>query len=133
MSLYVIGDTHLSMSPNIDKPMDKFGDNWIRHHEKIEKNWREVVSEDDTVIVAGDISWGLDMKDVMYDLEWIENLPGRKIMIKGNHDIWWQKITMLNSLFDDMTFIQNTSVELEDCVICGTRGWECPGSFPGWA
>ena len=129
MSLYVIGDLHLSMSPNIDKPMDKFGDNWIRHYEKIEKNWRQVVNDDDTVVVAGDISWGLKMEDVMYDLEWIEALPGNKIMIKGNHDIWWQKISMLNSLFDDMTFIQNTSVELDDCVICGTRGWECPGSY----
>lgn len=128
MSIFAIGDPHLSFAPGIDKPMDVFGDEWKDHAEKIKKSWQSCVGSEDTVVIAGDISWGLKMEEAMYDLEWIDALPGHKVMLKGNHDLWWASISRLNSLFDDMTFIQNTCYECEDAVICGTRGWSCPGS-----
>jgi predicted phosphohydrolase len=128
MSIYAIGDPHLSFSPNVDKPMDIFGEEWKDHTEKIKKSWLSCVKDDDTVVIAGDISWGLKMDEAMADLEWIDALPGKKVMLKGNHDLWWASISRLNSLFDDMFFIQNTSYVCEDAVICGTRGWSCPGS-----
>ena len=128
MSLYVIGDPHLSFSPGVDKPMDVFGEEWEGHAEKIKAAWESLVAPEDTVIVAGDISWGLKLEEAMPDLEWIDALPGRKIMIKGNHDLWWAGIGKLNGLFDDITFLQNDSVPAEGAIVCGTRGWVCPGS-----
>lgn len=125
MALYAISDLHLASAG--DKPMDIFGQNWYRHDEKIKDNWLELVSEDDTVLVAGDISWSMKMEQGMKDLEWIHNLPGRKIMVKGNHDYWWTSITKLNKLFEDMNFIQNNFFTYEDYAICGTRGWTYPG------
>lgn len=128
MSIFAIGDPHLSFSPEVDKPMDVFGNEWKDHGDKIKKSWLENVSKQDTVVIAGDISWGLKLDEAMPDLEWIDALPGRKVMLKGNHDLWWAGISKLNSLFDDMTFLQNSHFECEDVMICGTRGWICPGS-----
>lgn len=126
MALYAISDLHLSFST--DKPMSIFGDNWIEHENKIKKNWEEKVNENDTVLIGGDISWSMNADESREDLKWINDLPGRKIIIKGNHDYWWSSITKLNSLYDGMNFIQNNYFNYNEWAICGTRGWMCPGS-----
>lgn len=125
MALYAISDLHLDL--NGDKPMDVFGQNWFQHDKKIRDNWVKKVKDEDTVLIAGDISWSMKIEDGMNDLQWIHNLPGRKIMVKGNHDYWWVSITKLNNLYEDMKFIQNNFFVYEDYAICGTRGWICPG------
>lgn len=124
MSLYAISDPHLALK--IDKPMDIFGEQWINHDEKILKNWISEITPSDTVIIAGDISWSLKLSDGIEELKWIHNLPGRKIIVKGNHDLWWHSISKLNSIFDDCCFIQNNFEMYNDYAICGTRGWILP-------
>lgn len=125
MAIYAISDFHLAFTT--DKPMDVFGGNWYKHEEKIKENWLEIINDEDTVLIAGDISWSMKMEEGMMDLEWIHNLPGRKILVKGNHDYWWTSITKLNRLYEDMNFIQNNHFSYENYAICGTRGWMCPG------
>jgi predicted phosphohydrolase len=123
--LFAIGDLHLSFTS--EKPMGIFGANWDDHHLKIEKNWRVSVSEDDTVFLLGDLSWGLKFEEASADIEWIHELPGRKVLLKGNHDLWWQSVTRLRSLHEDMYYLQNDSVPLGDGVtLCGSRGWITP-------
>ncbi len=126
MALWAISDLHLAL--NSDKPMDIFGEKWENHHEKIKNNWIEKISAEDTVLIAGDISWSMSISEGLEDLEWIHKLPGKKILIKGNHDYWWSSITKLNSLYEDMDFIQNNFFNYKDVAICGTRGWNCPGA-----
>lgn len=126
MALYAISDLHLALSG--DKPMDVFGQHWYKHDEKIQENWYSKITEKDTVLIGGDISWSMKMEQGMRELEWIHKLPGSKIIIKGNHDYWWGSISKLNSLFNNMSFIQNNFFTYEDWAICGTRGWICPGS-----
>lgn len=126
MALYAISDLHLALSG--DKPMDVFGQHWYKHDEKIKENWYSKITETDTVLIGGDISWSMKMEQGMKELEWIHKLPGKKIIIKGNHDYWWGSISKLNSLFSNMSFIQNNFFTYEDWAICGTRGWICPGS-----
>lgn len=126
MALYALSDLHLSMDG--DKPMDIFSDIWKDHQVKIEENWRRVVKEEDTVLVAGDLSWALRMDSGLKELEYLHNLPGRKILIKGNHDYWWGSITKLNRMYEDMDFVQNNHFAYGDHAICGSRGWICPGS-----
>lgn len=121
MALYAISDLHLAL--NVDKPMDIFGGQWYKHEEKIKENWIEKIKEEDTVLIAGDISWSMRMIDGINDLNWINNLPGRKILIKGNHDYWWGSISKLNSLFKEMCFIQNNFFAYEEYAVCGSRGW----------
>ena len=125
MGLYAISDLHLALSG--DKPMDVFGEHWYKHHEKIKENWLEKISDKDTILIAGDISWSMKMEEGLKDLDWIHELPGRKIFVRGNHDYWWQSISKLNNLYEDMNFIQNNYFTYEDYAICGTRGWTCPG------
>lgn len=125
MALFAISDLHLALSG--DKPMDVFGEHWYKHEEKIKENWLEKITDKDTVLIAGDISWSMKMEEGLKDLEWIHNLPGTKIMIKGNHDYWWTSITRLNNLYSDMKFIQNNFFSYKDYGICGTRGWTVPG------
>lgn len=124
MSIFAIGDLHLSLS--VDKPMDVFGLEWADHHNKIKANWESLIKPDDTVIIAGDISWALKFEEASADLEWIHNLPGKKVLIRGNHDLWWAGIGKLNSLYDDMFFLQNNHYECGDIAICGSRGWTDP-------
>ena len=129
MNIYAIGDLHLSFDERIEKPMDIFGERWVNHYIKLKENWEKIVKEDDYVIIAGDISWGLRLDEAMADFEWIHQLPGKKIITKGNHDLWWSSISRLNKLYDDITFLQNTVYMIEDKVaVCGTRGWICPGT-----
>lgn len=126
MAMYAISDLHLSMSG--DKPMDVFSDVWKDHHVRIEENWRSKVRETDTVLLGGDLSWSMSIKSGKEELDFIAALPGRKIIIKGNHDYWWSSITQLNRMYDNMDFIQNNFFPYEDIAICGSRGWVIPGS-----
>lgn len=126
MALYTISDLHLGF--NVEKPMDIFGDKWKNHCDKIKKNWLSKITDDDMVLIAGDISWSLKEEDSIYDLDWINNLPGKKIISKGNHDYWWNSISKLNSMYENTKFLQNNFYVYEDYAICGTRGWICPGS-----
>lgn len=125
MSIYAIADLHLSFS--VEKPMDIYGGEWINHTEKLKKNWESVITEKDTVILPGDTSWALRMEDAMTDLAWIAELPGKKVLIKGNHDLWWNSVGKLNRFNETMLFLQNSFYEAEGYAICGTRGWICPG------
>ncbi|MEL7659216.1 MAG: metallophosphoesterase [Bacillota bacterium] len=124
MSIFAIADLHLSFSA--EKPMDIYGGEWINHTEKVKKNWETMISEEDTVIIPGDISWALRFEDALVDLRWISELPGKKVLIKGNHDLWWNSIGKLNALYDNMFFLQNSFYEAEGYAICGSRGWICP-------
>ena len=130
MKIFAIADLHLSFDENIQKPMDKFGPGWEGHTGKLESNWRRLVSEEDTVLIPGDISWALRIEEAMADFEWLHGLPGTKILSKGNHDLWWSRINYLNSLYDDIIFLQNDCrvIEGEDIVITASRGWPYPGS-----
>lgn len=126
MALYAISDLHLALSG--DKPMDIFGSHWSRHDEKIKENWLSKIKDEDTVLIAGDISWAMKSGESEEDLKWIENLPGRKIISKGNHDYWWGSISKLNSMFEKTKFLQNNFYEYGEYAICGTRGWVCEGT-----
>lgn len=125
MAIYAISDFHLAFTT--EKPMDVFGEKWLKHEEKIKNNWIHIINEEDTILIPGDISWSMKIDESMMDLEWIHNLPGRKIFVKGNHDYWWQSISKLNNLYEDMKFIQNNHFSYGEHAICGTRGWICPG------
>ena len=126
MSLFSIADLHLSLTVN--KLMDKFGSRWQGYTEKIEKRWRAVVTDDDTVIVPGDISWGIDLDEALADLKFIDSLPGKKIIGKGNHDYWWSTVTKMKAFFEEngittIDFLFNNAHETETAIIAGTRGW----------
>lgn len=124
MSLYAIGDLHFATSVN--KPMDIFGGNWDNHQNKIIDNWKEIINEDDTVLVLGDTSWGMNMSEAKEDLDIINNLPGHKVFIKGNHDFWWSSLSKLKKTYGQMTFLQNSFYKYGSLGICGSRGWLCP-------
>lgn len=130
MSIFAIADLHLSFTPDSDKPMDIFGQRWKNHPERIRENWCSKVSEQDTVVVAGDISWGLKLEEAVYDLDWVDRLPGHKILLKGNHDLWWTGIRRLNAMYENMTFLQNDACFVPGgdggVWICGSRGWITP-------
>ncbi len=125
MSLFVIGDLHLSLA--VDKPMDIFG-GWENYTERLHEAWCELVSKDDTVVLAGDISWAMSLESAHKDFEFIENLPGKKIILKGNHDYWWTTQKKMKDFFSENGFssiniLHNNSYEIEGVSICGTRGW----------
>ncbi|MGN0673283.1 MAG: metallophosphoesterase [Anaerovoracaceae bacterium] len=130
MKLFAISDLHLSFNENIDKPMHVFGRGWDNHASRLKEAWLSRVSEDDVVVIPGDISWGLKLEEAMDDIEWIHSLPGTKLISKGNHDLWWSRINYLNTLHDDIVFLQNDCYYAEEIntVITATRGWPYPGS-----
>lgn len=125
MAVYAIADLHLSFG--VKKPMDIFP-GWENHAVRLENNWRRLVKDEDTVIIPGDISWGLNLREAEPDFEFVHKLPGKKIIAKGNHDYWWQTGKKLTDFttekgFDSIRFMHNNSFEAEDFIICGTRGW----------
>lgn len=126
MSLYVLSDTHLSISD--DKPMDVFGVRWAGYTEKLKVGWNRVVNDDDTVVIAGDISWAMSHTGALADLKFINELHGQKIIGRGNHDYWWTSLTKLNKLCEKnglttLRFLYNNAYAVEDFIICGSRGW----------
>lgn len=133
MSLFAIADLHLSLSVN--KPMDIFGDRWSNHVEKLTKNWNETVSENDIVVIPGDISWAINFDEAKADFDYINKLNGTKIISKGNHDYWWSTLSKLNAFlaennFDTIKFLHNNHYSYENYGICGTRGWINETSVP---
>ncbi len=125
MALFVIADTHLSLSA--DKPMDIFT-GWDNYMERLEKNWRALVSEEDTVVIPGDVSWAMSLENCYKDFAFLQNLPGKKILMKGNHDYWWTTKAKMDRYlaengFDKLHILSNNSFEYENVAICGTRGW----------
>ncbi len=127
MSIYAIGDLHLSFGE--DKPMDIFK-GWENHTERLEKAWRKFVSDDDTVVVVGDISWALRLHNTYEDFKFLNGLPGKKIILKGNHDYWWTTRKKIDDWtdgngFNTLNFLFNDSYVVEGVGICGTRGWMC--------
>lgn len=124
--LFALSDPHLSLSGV--KPMDVFGPRWGNHVARLETNWLATVEPDDLVLVPGDISWGMRMADALPDLEWLANLPGRKVLLRGNHDYWWQSLNKLQALrLPNTYFIQNNHLLLDGVAIGGTRLWDFPG------
>ena len=126
MSIYVIADLHLSFS--VDKPMDVFGNNWEYHADKIKRNWIEKVKPGDTVILPGDFSWATYLDESKQDFEYLNSLPGKKILLKGNHDYWWNTVSKMKKFlnennFDNIDFLYNNSYLVENKIIVGTRGW----------
>ncbi len=125
MKIFAISDLHLSNS--CDKPMDIFGGHWEGYTEKIIENWKSKVSTDDIVLVAGDISWAMKLEEAEADLAWIDKLPGRKIIIKGNHEYWWKSISAVREILpESIMAIQNDALKIGDYIFCGTRGWTVP-------
>lgn len=125
MALYAIGDLHLSL--NAHKPMDVFGGAWSGYMEKLKSGFSSV-KPDDTTVLMGDLSWALDLDGARDDFAWINNIPGRKIILKGNHDYWWSTATKFQAFcrdngFDKMHILNNNHFEYDGFAICGSRGW----------
>ncbi len=126
MALYAIADPHLSFG--VGKPMDIFGPRWTDHAAKLEKNWRAVVGADDTVVLPGDISWAMTLEDAREDFAFLDELPGVKILAKGNHDYWWCTLSRMNAFLDansfrSIRFLHNNAYLADGYAVCGTRGW----------
>lgn len=124
MAIYAIGDLHLSIS--VDKPMDVFGDNWTDYMSKIKEAWIETVTDNDTVLIPGDTCWAISLTEAKLDLGWLDALPGKKVISRGNHDYWWETLKKMNPLFESITFLHNSYIEVEGYAVCGTRGWISP-------
>lgn len=127
MATYVISDLHLSFGVN--KPMDVFGDKWNNYEEKIKADWLNKVKEEDYVILAGDISWATYLEEALEDFKWLDSLPGTKIILKGNHDYWWETVTKMNRFLEaqnikSIVFLYNNCIETDQYLVCGTRYWD---------
>ncbi len=126
MHLYTIGDLHLSYGVP-EKPMDIFG-GWENYQALLEKNWRARVQPEDTVVLAGDLSWGMTLSEAAADFSFVDGLPGQKIILKGNHDYWWTSLKKMETFFVENGFstlhiLHNNHYEFAEYGICGTRGW----------
>ena len=124
MSIYAISDLHLSFNTN--KPIDIFG--WNNYEEKISQDWRTNVKEEELVLLTGDFSWEMKLENTYKDFQFINNLPGKKLLLKGNHDLWWTTLKRMREFlkekeFNNIDFIYNNSYEFENYIIAGTRGW----------
>ncbi len=123
--VYAISDLHLSI--NSPKPMDIFGENWDNYVERIVKSWNRKVKDDDIVLIAGDISWAMNLRDAQLDIDFISQLKGNKVIIKGNHDYWWHSVSALRSILPDHFYaVQNDAIKIGKYIICGSRGWVVP-------
>lgn len=125
MSIFAIGDLHLP--GHAQKPMDVFGSHWDRHFETISDHWRRMVASTDVVLIPGDISWAMQLDQALDDLHAIAALPGRKLLLRGNHDYWWSSLSKLRAALPEGMFaLQNDALALDGHVFCGTRGWMFP-------
>ena len=125
MALYAIGDTHLSL--NSDKPMDVFGGNWTGYVDKLQQGFEEIQPED-TIVLCGDLSWGMSLEEAKKDFAFLNALPGRKLLLKGNHDYWWTTAAKMRRFFQENEFnsfelLHNNCSFYKDIALCGTRGW----------
>ena len=132
MSLFVIGDLHLSLGE--DKPMDVFS-GWNDYVQRLENNWRRLITDDDTVVIAGDISWAMKLEKTLTDFRFIHSLPGKKLLLKGNHDYWWatkkkmDEFISVNHL-DSLSILFNNAFRVGEYAVCGTRGWFLENEAP---
>ena len=125
MALYTIGDLHLSLGSN--KPMDIFGERWQNYVEKIEHGFAQL-TENDTTVLCGDLSWGMSLEESLNDFRFIHALPGKKIIMKGNHDYWWNTVSKMRNFFDangldSIEILHNNCLFYGETALCGTRGW----------
>lgn len=125
MSLFATADLHLSLGGN--KPMDVFR-GWTDYVARLEKNWRSIVKEEDTVVIAGDVSWGMSLTESIQDFAWIDSMPGQKLILKGNHDYWWVTKRKMDTFFEEQGFstlkiLHNNHFVVGSHAVCGTRGW----------
>lgn len=126
MALFVIADLHLSSDGT--KSMEKFGSRWADYMHRLKKNWCAVVHPEDTVIIPGDISWSLKLEESLEDFRFLESLPGKKLIGKGNHDFWWSTASKMKAFFaenkiESIDILYNNAHDMENCIVCGTRGW----------
>ena len=127
MKIYAISDLHISTNTN--KPMEVFGGNWENHLEKITADWKSKVSDNDVVLIGGDLSWAMDLEDAKADLDSIGALRGKKIIVKGNHDYWWGTIGRVRDMLPEGFYaLQNDCVKIDNVIVCGSRCWSVPGS-----
>lgn len=129
MAIFALSDLHLPLG--IDKPMDVFGVRWDNYVEKIEYEWKNNVAEDDYVIINGDFSWATYLEDSLADFKFIESLPGKKLLSKGNHDYWWETFSKMNAFLEEnsiksVSFLQNNAVLCEGVAVCAAKGWISP-------
>ena len=127
MALFVMADLHLDTKSN-KKSMEIFGNRWTDYVQKIKNNWKKLVTDSDTVVIPGDISWALNLEEAIVDLKWIDELPGKKILLKGNHDFWWSTNSKMHKTFlenqiESIEILSNNAFECEGYIICGSRGW----------
>ncbi len=127
MKVFTLGDLHLSHQ--VEKPMDVFGGHWQNHSEKIKENWHSVVEKEDVIIMPGDFSWATYLEQAEEDFKFLDRLPGRKIMLKGNHDYWWETITKMRKFLgsigvESVDFLYNNSYQFNGKCYCGTKGWD---------
>ena len=128
MSLYTIADLHLSTLASTNKSMEVFGHRWQDYTERLKNAWQRLVTDEDTVVIPGDVSWALTLEEAVSDLKFVESLPGRKIIGKGNHDFWWTTVKKHEALFEkegikSISFLFNNAYVIEDFIVAGTRGW----------
>ena len=136
MRIFAISDLHLSLSapyhPDTEeaelyKPMDVFGARWSDYFSRLDKSWRNLVCSEDVVLIAGDISWAMTLDQTQYDFAYLASLPGRKIMIKGNHDYWWSSISRIRAAAPPgLFFLQHSALAVGGLAVCGTRSWLSP-------
>lgn len=132
MRVFAIGDLHLSLAR--PKPMDVFGPHWTGHWPRIRENWAKAgITDEDVVLIPGDISWAMTIPEAAMDVSSVGELPGKKLMIRGNHDYWWSSLSKVRSILSGNTFaLQNDAMRFPGLVVCGSRGWSCPGT-PGFS
>ncbi len=128
MAVFTIGDLHLSTNAQTNKSMEVFGHRWQGYVDKLAHNWRAVVTERDTVVIPGDISWAMKLKEALPDFRFIDSLPGQKLIGKGNHDFWWMTAKKMNAFFEEnhlstLHILNNNAYVADGHVLCGTRGW----------
>lgn len=122
MKVFAISDLHLSI--NNPKPMDIFGPAWDNYVDNVIADWKAKVGEDDLVLMAGDFSWAMNLEDTKKDFELLQDLPGKKVIIRGNHDYWWKSISAVRAFLPSNFYaIQNDAIKFGNLVVCGTRGW----------
>lgn len=127
MKIYAISDLHISTNTN--KPMDVFGGNWVNYLEKIKSDWQDKVSDEDVVLIGGDISWSMNVVDAKKDLLTFAHLKGKKVLVKGNHDYWWSGIGKVRDVLPENFYaLQNDCIKFENVIICGSRCWSVPGA-----
>ncbi len=129
MAIFAISDLHLSFGT--DKPMDIFGGNWENHTDKLKENWIRVIGEEDWVLIPGDISWAISLEESIPDFTWLNSLPGKKFLSKGNHDYWWSTSKKFEDFkavhgFHTLNMLYNNAYSCNGYTICGTRGWKSP-------